>query len=388
MSPSYKTKGKTIGLLTCFLDNCGACLQAYALQSVIQSLGYDVQIVKYTEPGGYYDATLKNSSRLIDLLRCIKNPDFRNAYSSGKYRVTSFNKFRKKYLRFSAQEYKTYLQLQNSIHDCDAYVCGSDQIWNPTFYNRCNPAYYLAFVEDNIPKIAYAPSIGIDDIPEQYQEEFKRYISRFDSLSTREQTGVEIIEKYTKREATLVLDPTLLLSGEDWRRLIPSKKPKIRQPYLLCYLFASHEYYDPVIDRLSKALGCDVVIIPVIDREYTVKHYKPVGVGPIEFVNLIRNAKFVLTDSFHGSIFSLLHYKSFYCLKRDSDANGNSMNSRLYNLLNLVGLRERLLTQEEAMTVNYSEISIDDYRAITGRIKELRERSINYLKNALRDQRL
>ena len=389
MSSINKTTGKakTIGLLTCFLDNCGACLQAYALQNIIQSLGYNVQIIKYTEPWGYYDANLKNSSKVVDLLRCIKNPDFRKSYYTGQYRVTAFNKFRKKYLNFSPREYKMYSQLQNSTHECDAYVCGSDQIWNPTFYNKCNPAYYLAFVEDSIPKIAYAPSIGINDIPTQYLDDFKQYISRFDSLSSREQTGVEIIEKYTHRKATLVLDPTLLLPGKSWRRLIPKRRPITKKRYLLCYLFAQHEYYDLVIERLSKQLQCEVVIIPVIDREYIVKHHTPLGVGPIEFINLIESADFILTDSFHGTVFSLLFNKSFYCLKRDNDVDCYSMNSRLYNILNLVNMKDRLLTQEEALDTDYSRISDDAYCAISDRIEVLRENSITYLKNALGDHK-
>ena len=152
---------RKIGMMTCFLDNCGACLQAYSLQKTIQSMGFVVEIIKFTEPGGYYKATFKNSSKTLDFLRRVKSKSFRRYYNSGMYRTTSFVLFRKRYLQFSEEEYSSYEKLKSATFDYDAFVCGSDQIWNPTFYKKCNPAYYLAFVPDEITKVAYEPSIGI-----------------------------------------------------------------------------------------------------------------------------------------------------------------------------------------------------------------------------------
>lgn len=369
---------KKVGLLTCFLDNCGACLQAYALQTMIHNLGYDVEIVKYTEPRGYYPANIKNSSYLLDYIRCIYNKRFRSLFLRGAYRASAFNKFRERYLWLSEKEYKIANDLVFETKYCK-FVCGSDQIWNPLFYDKCNPVYYLAFAKDSALKIAYAPSIGLNDIPEKYRSKFIEYVNRLDYISVREQRGVELVYSYTNKTAKLVLDPTLLRTGEEWSKM--TRRVKAKRPYLFCYLFGDHDYYTEVIERLRKQTGCDVYVIPVSKRDFNLEYRQVIHGGPIEFLSMIKNAEYVLTDSFHATVFSLLFHTPFYTLLRNSDSEIDSMNSRVYSLLKLVGKQDRLLTKEEALSV--SAAKIDDFDEVDRKLSELRKDSMNYLADAL-----
>ena len=372
---------KNIALLTCFLDNCGACLQAYALQETIKSLGYNVEIIKYTEPYGYYKATARNRSSLMDIYRCIRFKKFRDNYFSGMYRQTAFNKFRKKHLRFSKEEYSSSDSLVPLPQKYDAFVCGSDQIWNPLFYDKCNPAYYLSFVDETTRKVAYAPSIGLFDIPEKYRADFVRYIERIDFLSLREKHGCELVEKYTGRTADHVLDPTMLICADEWKKLIKSKRAAA--PYVFCYLFGTHDYYTEVIERISRQLNCEVKIFPVHERDLNPKFTQVRNTGPIEFLSLVNNARFVITDSFHATVFSLLFKKPFYTLLRDSDFETASMNSRVYSLLESVDLLDRLLTKEEALNIQIS--MVNGFDQVEAKLNMLRSKSKQYLKDALGD---
>ena len=353
-------------------------MQAYALQNVIRSMGYDVEIVKYTEPNGYYSATIKNSSYIVDYVRCLYNKRFRKLFFSGSYRASAFNKFRKQYLTFSSKEYQNSDEL-SLITGYDEFVCGSDQIWNPLFYDKCNPVYYLSFVKPDTPKIAYAPSIGLDDIPEKYRSSFKEYVERLDFISVREKRGVELVERYTKRQAKLVLDPTLLMDGQAWSRITQDRKN--RRPYIFCYLFGNHDYYMDVINRVKEQTGCDVYVIPVHERDFDKSFHQVKHGGPIEFLSMIKNAEYVLTDSFHATVFSLLFNTSFYTMLRNANDEVDSMNSRLYSLLSLVGKRERLLTKEDALELSVAKVN--DFELVNQRLDGLRKDSLTYLSNAL-----
>ena len=374
-------KPEKVALMTCFLDNCGACLQAFALQQTIEKLGCKCDMIRFTEPNGYRRASLLNSSRLIDKLKCVRSKEFKRQYDAGLYKISAFNIFRKKYLKLTKEEYKTYDSLSAISNGYPAFVCGSDQIWNPTFYKKCNPAYYLAFVPDGIKKIAYAPSIGLNDIPEEYRASFQKYVERFDSLSVREKRGAELISAYTGRTAEFVLDPTLLLSTAEWKRLV--KAPAKKRPYIFCYLFGRHEYYREVIDRMISKTGYDAVMYPIFREDGDAPYEKVINGGPQEFISLISEAEYVLTDSFHATVFSLIFNRSFYTLIRDSDNDKNSMNSRIYSLLECVGKTDRLLAKEDALTVE--PVPVSDFSGANQTIAALKESSIQYLKKALEE---
>lgn len=373
---------KRIGIATCFLDNYGACLQAFALQNKIEELGnFQCEIIRYTEPTGYFHKNMKNvvtDSPLYNRFRALFSPKYRENYLCGKVRRSKFEMFRKQYLHFSAKEYPTTEAVYQETFDYDCFVAGSDQIWNPTFYGRCNPVYYLGFVKETVPKISYAPSIGVSDIPEECRDEFRRYLSSFQAISVRESTAVELVNQYAGRDATWVVDPTMLLTGEEWSGYVRENQRK--RPYLFCYLFGPQESYKTTIQYFREKTGLDVVIIPFSSRDMDASYSKVYDADPLDFISLIKHAAYVLTDSFHATVFSILFQKDFYTLLRDQDSNTKSMNSRVYSLLKLVGKEDRCIRGGD----DAFEISrIEDYAEMLSRLDALRQESLVYLKNSL-----
>lgn len=373
---------KKVGLMTCFLDNYGACLQAYALTKAIQSIGLDCEILQYVEPQGYHKGGLVErvkDSAIYNKIRCC-SPNYRRSFLCGKIKRKAFRAFRRQYLPISARRYDSFEQLRKANADYDMFVCGSDQIWNPSFYNGNNRAYFLDFAEPQKKKIAYAPSIGVDKISDAFAKQFGELVNKIDAISVREMRGVEIVRELSGREATLVLDPTLLLKGDQWISLLNEKRV-IEEKYILCYLFGEHAEYKQVIDRLARMTNLKVVIIPFCEYHLTNNYTKVYAAGPLDFLNLIKNAEYVVTDSFHATVFSLLFTRRFFTLPRFKRNEKNSMNSRIYSLLNLVGLQDRLLDYSQIDSFDI-DASID-YPSVQAKLEQMRKSSFDFLKGAL-----
>ena len=383
-----KSVPEKIGLVTCFLDNYGACLQAFALFTSIKKLGYECEIIRYTEPQGYARRSLQDFVRYnrgINWLRGALNTEYKKNYLMIRKKHYSCRRFRKRFLSFSKTEYRSIRDFSQIANRYDAFVCGSDQIWNPTFYGRCNPVYYLHFALGK-KKIAYAPSIGLSDIPKEYREDFSDYIGEIDCLSVREDKGVELIKKYANRDAAHVVDPTLLFSGSEWQAMLPIKPYwSQNRKYIFCYLFGGKASYAVAIRHLQEETGCEVVTIPFSERELRPEFHPICDAGPAEFLSLIRHAECVLTDSFHASVFSIQFHKPFFVLARDADTNVNGMNLRLYSLLKSTGLNERMIPEDEydSFDVNRS-ISFEN---VEQTLAILRQDSIAYLKKSLSEDR-
>ncbi len=329
---------KKVGLATCFIDNYGACLQAYALQTKIEESGCDCKIIKYTQPAGYGRRTWRYNSLLLSLASFLKK-DLRIHHGN----KPKFEKFRKKYLKFT-KKYESSDSLYNFDLGLDAYVCGSDQIWNPLLFKGNDPIYMLDFVPNGKKRIAYAPSIGLSEFPKQYIEDFKNKINQFDYISVRESAGKDIAQPLTDKEVKVVLDPTLLLNGNEWSKL--ASEVKIDRPYIFCYIFGDRHYIGEFVEYVKKETGLNVVCIPYTKREKESDYIKVYDAGPCEFLWLIKNAKFVITDSFHATAFSINFNTPFYSLLRNEDSDKINMNSRIFSILKLVGLEERMVAED------------------------------------------
>ncbi len=333
-----------IGLMTCFVDNYGACLQAYALQQTIKKSGNDVEIIKYIGEQGYEpDRGWK---------KWIRNPLFRwirrrtnLSYEFYCERRGAFDAFRNRYLEFSSQSFHSFAELQKKANIYDAYVCGSDQIWNPNLYHGNNHCYYLDFVEPGKKRIAYAPSIGISSIPVEYQRDMKELLNRMDVLSTRERTGAEIVTELSGRECRTVLDPTLLLSKEEWSSV--ARKPDVNVPYVFCYVFGDQEYIGKFIHMVKEKTNLPILTIPFSAREQKPELEEVTGAGPEDFVGLIKNASLVITDSFHATAFSINLNTPFYTMLRNGEGDRNNMNSRVLDILHDLGLQDRIISGEK-----------------------------------------
>ncbi len=355
---------KKIGITTFFGNpykasgrNYGAILQAYALQQIIKKLGYTSKIIRIPKP------VLKNfkSTARSSSLTCLAEEKgvikgLRKFFGRGKsfirelrYRKheillqQKFSDFEKKYLEIQENNFSTVDELYTASFDFDTAVTGSDQVWNYMAPTSPEP-YFLTFLPSSVNKIAYAPSLGLSNIPDKIKDIYRSWLSEFKYISMREDVGVELIQPLTNKKVIKVLDPTLLLSKDDWQSMEFSGNVAY-QKYVLVYMLIESPQLLKIARYLGKVLGMQVICItsnPMSVGIYK-EDLKVLYAGPSEFVNLIANASHVVTNSFHGTAFSLNFHKPFYSvLNRE-----RKTNSRILSLLNMLILTDRIIYEDE-----------------------------------------
>lgn len=351
--------------------NYGAVLQAFALRKCITNLGHYAEVIDYGTIGETPRFSLATngiksfvSVMLINLFSLF-NADLR------RFR---FRKFRKTQMGISKNSYPKQHSLKEAINLYDYFVTGSDQVWNP-FLTQADSSFLLDFVVEPKRKISYAASFGVAELPLNVRETFINNINKIKNLSVREKSGQEIIKELTNRESFVAIDPTLLLNANEWDKI--AKPFKTSKPYIL--LFAIMD--DPLgfIDfciKLKDLTGYQLIRIanPVYKVEMGIKTISMAG--PCEFVGLIKNASIVVTNSFHGTAFSIIYNKPFYTFLYNNDRD-----IRLKDLTDKLGLSKRLID----INFNY-EISnhfILDYTEVNITIEKEKKQSISYLKEAL-----
>lgn len=373
---------KKIGLVTYYGDNYGALLQAYALQSTINKMNCNCTIINYQ----WTSHESKLYIFMKKLFAITKTQDYmkkrkimRANFENFRIRSKWFQSFREEYINIENNDCIEIKDYYKKPPLYDYYVCGSDQIWNPNFYKRCNPIYFLDFAPKGKKRIAYAPSIGVSSIDEKYKAEMSTFLNRMDLISVRELAGANIIKELTGKDVLTVLDPTLLLTSDEWQKL--KSKINIKEQYIFCYLFSDLEYIGRVKEYLKKKTGLKVVCLPYSIREMNSDDQNVFGAGPAEFVHLIKNAALVLTDSFHATVFSINMKTPFYSLLRSMDSDEKNMNSRLYSILELCNLSDRIITPESEMLEDgYFDI---DFNQSEHYLEEKRRKDLDYLKTAL-----
>lgn len=368
-----------IGLVTCFVNNYGACLQAYALQETIKKASYDVEIVNYTP---VKEVQKKNIIQkflfwLHEIYRCVRYKNYSYSYRNKKH----FSRFRKSYLTFSKRFYKSEDDLYNQNFEYKAFVVGSDQLWNPIIHgNKNNRAYFLDFVGEEVLKIAYAPSFGISSFPNSELENgAKTMLKKFDFLSCREETGAKLVENITGKTCYPVLDPTLLLSKEEWSSICGDRI--IKEDYIFIYRFGESDIEEAILQEIEKTVNLPIYCLPMSSSDFSHKYKILKPCGPLEFVNYIKNASFVITDSFHATVFSINLNTNFSCLLRNHSGEKNNMNSRIFDILAKFDLKNRLISDIDSIksVVN----SKTDFKKSNELLFKNREHDINLLKKAL-----
>lgn len=353
--------------------NYGTALQLVALSEVIRILNSEPWVINYhtREMGanGIHKSLWKKIQKKTDqvLYRNVETPE----------RNEKFQEFYRQHLTFT-ERCDTLPELERLNDWLDGFVCGSDQIWSPLGFD---PHYYLDFVTDAHKTIAYAPSVGIPEVSNAYvREGIKRNAGRIEHLSTREEVGSKIIANLTDREVKTVLDPTLLLSAKDWRR-IAGDRVKDTHPYLLVYMLGHNELQWRSIYKIAKLLGLTVKIIPVFFNDFKRSGCITEPIGPQEFLSLVDGAAFVCTDSFHGTLFSIQFEKEFCVFERFKKGSENNQNSRIYNILKQLHLEKRLCTNPREAE-NIAKIRAKDLETEKLLIAK-REDSLDYLKASL-----
>lgn len=382
---------KKIGLCICYsVKNYGSMLQAYATQQYVQKSGLDYELIRYIKKHDlkFYVSScirLLNSNFRKEVLRRLsykinlkKNPNLKNNLS---IRNSKFEDFERNNFNNLSNISFTYSELQEKGKELSAYLVGSDQLWLPA--GLSTNFYNLNFASDNAIKISYATSFGVSKIPSYQRKKTADYLKRIQFLSVREQKGVQIIKDIAKRDAELVVDPTLLLTEEEWCSFIPPKKI-IEDEYIFVYFIGNNPSQRKKVEELKEKTGLKIVVLRHID-EYIPEDEKfgDIGlydVGPAEFVNLIRNANFVCTDSFHGSVFSIINQKQFIVFNRFDDSEKNSTNSRIDSLCNILELQERRFNKNLDI-YDQMETSVD-YKETNEKLTKLRESSMLFLEKA------
>lgn len=376
-------------------NNYGTLLQAYALQQAIRQLGHenvilsDNEILKEFRESRPKAAPVKQAAalpedraarlrrlaadpgRLLRRLLARRDPErYEFPYEGSQKACSAFR--------------ETTLQIRQDVKgdslaalagEYDAFVCGSDQIWSVFDYNF-NPYYFLEFARGR--KIAYAPCLGTDKIPEEKAVRIKALLEDFTAISVREDVSARQLSALTGREVRWVADPTLLHDSAFWSEFA-SGVQKQKKKYLLCYFLENRAWYFEHARRLAKKLGLRLLLIPSRWDHLQHSFVADFAVGPREFVALFRDAEYVLTDSYHGSIFSMIFEKDFQYLQRFAENDPNSQNIRIQSLFGRLGLNDRMIQMGKERNV-----SDMDYPAVNRKLNLFRDGSKEFLTDSLR----
>lgn len=361
-----------IGLITIHNScNYGAVLQTYATQEVLSSFG-KAEIINYHNP---------HTDKTIQLLRFGTQP--RDILRLGKDVLRFLPKLRilKKFKSFFDQNYKLSgprtKNLEQLAERYDVLVCGSDQIWNPSIISGnqlLDPNYFLNFTKSK-KKISYASSMGSHEYTKIESQEVKRCLAGFSNISVRESNSAEYLRNLLGKNVTHVLDPTLLLDKVEWTSKLNTPTTSKRNDYILVYVLRKNKILDQTVSIVAKQLNLDVIVIDQ-DPYTTIKckeHIK--DAGPSEFIEIFSNASFVITNSFHGTAFSLNFEVPFIVTPPPTGLN------RIMSLLTAVDACDRAINTIDDVTITLNnEIN---FSAINKNLGHLRENSKKYLANAV-----
>lgn len=371
---------KKIGLMTFHAShNIGSMLQTYAMQYVLTNrYGFDVKIIDFSNKEQQEMYALYNKKR--DIKNILKNGIIFLGKSAFQSRFDDFENFLKNYLKTTHQEYETTDELIGIDKDFDILVCGSDQIWNINCLDF-DDAYYLAFATD-IPKIAYAPSLGGRNILTSTSEleKYRGYLNDFSSLSVREENGKRWLEELSNRDVELVPDPTMLLDKEVWDQLAVARE--FDEDYIFFYGAVYDQRTYNVLNLISKKLGMRIVMLDIKSWIFKGNFMKGIKLSkhtsPRDYLSLIKNAKLVITTSYHGTIFSTIYRKNFWLLTFKET---NPDDDRVQTLLKQLNFEDRRIFLEEIE--NYDLSKNIDYSSYDYDVEQLRSNGFRYLTEAL-----
>lgn len=374
-----------VGLLT--LDsrmyNYGGFLQEMALQDAIKSLGYECEIIDYDVSQEFNTFSLKRGIKNF-LFKKIKKKLIKEKtiplsdYVSDlvEKRKNVFDEYRADNLVLSRKMSSSDLSSVDLPYE--QIVCGSDQIWNPD-YNI--PAFFLNFGRKGCRRVIYAASIGKDHLSRHQKKIYSKLLEFPDYISVREDSAQKLISNITETDVKLVLDPTLLHRQEYWMEKADDSSLNYRN-YIFCYFLNLTDEKVRAANDFAEKNNCEIIAIPYLHNEMEEYSEKLNGklfseVNPADFLNLIRNAEAIITDSFHAIVFSIIFQKDFWCFGRN--AGTYSMNTRLHTLLSYVEMQDRMIAPEDLKNRTHNTyVNID-----LSNLKIKQKESITFLSNAL-----
>lgn len=357
-----------IRTITCHdVYNLGASLQAYALQTYLESIGNEVQIIDY-KPfylSGHYQLW-GNINPIFD------KPLLKQLYLIAKLperllslkRKTIFDDFTKNYLKLT-RRYHNNDELKQDPPQADIYIAGSDQIWNTLYPNGKDPAFYLDFAPKGKRRISYAASFATKEIQKDCHDFISQMLQGLDAISVRERTSLSLLERLGIKDGVAVCDPVFLLTKEQWEKSIPATNNKDK--YLVVYDFEHSPEIRDIATTLALRNKWKIYNIGPFKESYA--HKNLVNIGPLEFVSFIAHSHFVITNSFHATAFSLIFNREMCVVNRKE-----GINERMASLLNDFRLKERLVA-------DFTDTLMQpiDWAPVNQQIKVLAKASIDFL---------
>ncbi|MDG6137313.1 MULTISPECIES: polysaccharide pyruvyl transferase family protein [Lactococcus] len=376
-----------IGIITFHASyNCGSILQCLALETVLEQKNQTVSIINFSneEQQKLYSVFYKkkNIKNIVKNILCLP----------GKNKISNHYNQYQKYIdykfKLSGKPFKTSEELSENLQKFDMLIAGGDQVWNVKA-DDSDSAYFLDFAT-NTYKISYAPSLGATNINNVVNKErYKNLLNDFNDISCREVNGKKWLEELTGRDVKLLLDPTLLLNKEEWKNKIDSTiKLPFEEEYIFYYAFSYSSENNEMIQRIAEKNNLKVVVIDskqwYIKRLHRYKNFVlSEQTGPNAFLNFIEKSKYVMTTSFHGTVFSLIFHKKFIYI---NGKNHEPTDDRTSFLLERLNLLNKYLYSEN---VNIDELnSTIDYNSIDSMINELKSESFKYLDDNIEKAKL
>lgn len=369
---------KRVGIITFHSShNCGSMLQAYALQTILKErYEAEVEIINFANSGS------RNTYNLFDL-RPRKSAIRKNILTLKNLSVVrNYRKdyigFLEKYLHTTERVYKHTEELVGIERDYDILIAGGDQVWN-VLCDDADRAYFLSFAK-NARKVAFSPSLGGNNIniSTRNPKEYRDYLSEFEKLSVREPNGKKWLEALTGREIPIIADPTLLLTHDEW--IGKFELPKLEEKFIFNYaFFHNRPEANEAIQKISKKTGMSVYMLDLKSWAfYKLNKYgihRTEHTGPITFIAMMEQASMVLTQSFHGTLFSALFHKQFWSYRAPGIKKPDD--DRATAILEQLGLLGRYQIIDELPSKDYEEVI--DYSDTDNKITELREKAFDYL---------
>lgn len=352
--------------------NYGALLQAYALQRILNSMGAYAEIIDY------HCRIIEDAYVFPSLKRCRTLKDVMKYFLQGKIEIEKrkrFDVFRQQKLNLSDKCYAI-----DSIKDAelqyDRLVAGSDQVWNCNAHNF-DKNYFLQFVKDPKKKFSYAASIGLSKIPEQFKKEYYALLKDFSGCSVREKRGLKALTEIGIQDVRVDIDPTLLLSKEEW--MFDFSLHTGEGHYIFAYYFELTSSLKVFIEKLSQETGCYVKFLgKPIRAPFSCKCKAVQTADPVDFLDAIANADYVVTNSFHGTVFSIIFNKPFFTELLIKSA---EVNSRLIDILEVTGLESRQIQ-------NFSSISDAlkmkiNWTIVSKKLEIMKKNSLEYIRSII-----
>ena len=309
--------------------NMGNRLQNYAVQTILEKMGFDTISIMFRKPTMNFKRNIKYCIHKLTGFKFTKNKIFWNTIPQ---QIKVFNKFNRKYIK------SFRINKLDDIPPADFYILGSDQIWNPQWWADDQPdiAQNLYFATFSNPEkiICLSPSFGVESIPEQWESWFKQCLSRISKLSVRENAGKKLIKKLSGKEAIVTIDPTLMLDKDEWEKIVANPpKINIASNYILVYFLGTRSAKANLdIEKYEKEL--DATVYYLFDKN----NRELLWAGPSDFIYLVAHAQLILTDSFHACVFSFIYGKPFLVYNRTDN---NNMMSRMDTFLDTFDLRRK-----------------------------------------------